>query len=375
MRVLNLSLDSQVLEKDSAVQRRLLAFAEKIGNTTPALADSGTPFNKGELTVFVPAGRSTVESLSPNLTVQGFGGPKLFQFFRMWSRAVEEVKKNRYDLITVQDSFFLGFLGVQLGEKCKIPVEIQVHGFEKMVGGRKQLARFVLGKATKIRVVSERLKRELNSIFHIPHSKMYVLPVYTQIDTTQRISKRKTVPYPFTFLMVGRLVAVKNIGLQIRAIAELIKQIPHVRLVIVGDGPEKASLKLQVNSLKLEDKILFEGRQENVSTYYGEADAFLLTSDYEGWGRVVLEAAANKLPSIMTDVGLAQEVIKNNENGFVISVGDQSELVLAMKELIDKPELRERLGEAALRTFRSLPTQEVQIQKQVTEWQTLISRK
>ena len=59
----------------------------------------------------------------------------------------------------------------------------------------------------------------------------------------------------------------------------------------------------------MEDKVFLKGIKD-LHKYYEEADAFLLTSDAEGWGRVVLEAAAHGMPIIMTNVGLAQEIIK-----------------------------------------------------------------
>ncbi len=372
-----LSLDKAILEKGSAVQARLLALAEKVG----------------EITVLVPAGKDGVQKLSEHLTVYAVGGNKILQLWKMWRMGQTLLApttpprglgtppqagggaEKRFDLITVQDAYFLGFLAVELGKKFSVPVEVQIHGFEKRVGGRARLASFVLSNATKIRVVSERLRKELEVLSSKLAGKIYVLPVYTQIETPTHSAKRKTVPYPFTFLTLGRLVPVKNIGLQIRAFAKLVEKVPHVRLRIVGDGPLLDSLKFEVVSLKLEDKIIFEGEQKEVGKYYEEADAFLLTSDYEGWGRVVLEAAAYHLPLIMTDVGLAQEVIVNEESGLIIPVGDEEELLRAMKDLLDKPELRERLGEAAFQAFKKLPSQEEHIQKQVEEWQKIINRK
>lgn len=363
MRVFNISLDKTILKKDSAVQRRLVSLAEAAG----------------ELTVCVPSTRTESVQPSEHLRVHAVGGLKPFQFFGLWLRARQELTRKRYDLVTVQDPYFLGFLGAQLAEKYSVPLEVQIHGFERMEGGRARLARFVFGKAKKIRVVSERLRRELYSTFRIPYSKMYVLPVYTQTHPTSILpskeGSRKRVPYPFTFLTVGRLVPVKNIGLQIRALAKVAEKIPQVRLRIVGDGPLREVLKLQVKSSKLEDKVLFEGYQEDLNRYYAEADAFLLTSDAEGWGRVVLEAAAHRLPIIMTNVGLAQELITNNESGFIIPVGDEHELVLAMLEFVGSPELRARLGEGAYKVFKALPKGEEQIQKQVKEWEILVDRK
>lgn len=359
MRVCNISLDAHILVEGSAVERRLILLSEKVG----------------EMTVLIPFEKDVIRQVSPHLTVRGVGGSKLVQFFKIWNIALKEIRRQPYDLITVQDAYFLGFLAVQLGNRFSIPVEVQVHGFEKLEGGRAHLARYVLSCATKIRVVSERLRRELTTNYQLPTTKLYLLPVATQVDVPLKVTKRKTVPYPFTFLTVGRLVPIKNIGLQVRAIAKLAEKIPHIRLQIVGEGPLADSLKCEVVRLKLEEKVVFEGYQKDLNRFYEEADAFLLTSNSEGWGRVVLEAAAHRLPIIMTDVGLAREVIRNNESGFIISVGDEHELVLAMKELLDKPDLRVRLGEGAVKAFKSLPSNEEQIQKQIKEWNVLVDRK
>src|SRR3989338_6101596 len=100
MKILNLSLDKSILEKDSAVQKRLIALAEKVG----------------ELTVFVPAGENMVMAVSPSLTVHAIGGWKPFQLLKVWMRARRELRAKKYDLITVQDIYFLAYVGVKLSE-------------------------------------------------------------------------------------------------------------------------------------------------------------------------------------------------------------------------------------------------------------------
>lgn len=359
MRVLNVSLDRRVFEKDSAVQKRLVALAEKTG----------------EITVLAPGKETRCERIGERLTIQSVGGPKILQLLLLWYKGAQELRAKTYDLITVQDPYFLGLLGYLLSRRFGVSLEIQVHGLEKFSGLRKWLAGYVLKRAGKIRAVSNRLRDFLAKSYKLKANSLYVLPIYTQISVPPRTQKRNTVPYPFTFLSVGRLVPVKNIGLQIRALARVAKEIPHVRLRIVGDGPERANLELIASSLKLAASVVFEGEQKEMSRFYEEADAFLLTSDSEGWGLVVLEAAAHRLPLIMTDVGLAREVIKNGESGFIIPVGDEEELALAMRELIDTPELRVRLGEGAYRVFRALPGSEEHIQKQIEAWQALLKKK
>ncbi len=331
MRVLNLSLDEMVSNPTSLIARRLAALSAAVG----------------EMAVLAPSGN----------------GGKVRQFFDLWRRAESALKEKKYDLITVQDTAYLALLAYLLARKFRVPLEVQVHGLEKFYGLRKLLARFLLKRADMIRVVSERLKREIST-------RAYVLPVYTQIPSQPPLYKGGGEGGDFVFLTVGRLVPVKNIQLQIRALARVVKEFPNVRLVIVGDGPEHENLKRKTKSEKVEEKIRFEGRQENLERYYQDADVFLLTSNSEGWGVVVTEAAAYGLPIIMTDVGLAGEFIENGENGIVIPVGDEDALVSAMRRIIKDADLRARLGTAAHRTFLSLPTPRAAIQKQVEAWRS-----
>lgn len=371
MRVLILGLDKNIFEDGSLVQKRLILLAEKTV----------------EITVLVPGEKDEQKEVSPHLRVCFVGGYKITQFFKMWrigntilrngaitthNKFLEKEGRKLYDLITVQDAYFLGLLAYLLARKFHVPFEVQVHGLEKFYGVRKLIAGFVLRRADKIRVVSERLKRELDSGLRTHDSRMYVLPVYTQIVGENPITNfANGDKKEFTFLTVGRLAHVKNIGMQIRAFARLAKESPNARLRIVGDGVERRNLQLITFNLQLDDKVVFEGRQNDVWRFYQKADAFLLTSDFEGWGVVVTEAACFGLPIIMTDVGLAGEFIKNGENGIVIPVDDEAALVAAMKCMIEDASLRARLGAAARRSFLALPSAEEQIHKQVEEWEKL----
>jgi glycosyltransferase involved in cell wall biosynthesis len=267
-----------------------------------------------------------------------------------------------------------------------VPLEIQIHGLEKFGGVRKLIAEFVLRRADKIRVVSQRLQSFLKSEILNLKSDIYVLPVYTQMGEKgergrmggkgergeRRERGEKGKGQPFIFLTVGRLVPVKNVALQIRAFARLVKEYPQIRLWVVGDGAERRNLQLTTNDLQLGDAVIFEGEQKDVRRFYEEADAFLLTSHYEGWGLAVTEAAGFGLPIIMTDVGLAGGFIKNNENGNIIPIGDEIALVSAMKRVIEDADLRARLGEPARASFLALPSAEAQIQRQIMYWNAML---
>lgn len=369
MKILMLSMDRNILDNQSLVQKRLITLAEKIG----------------ELMVFIPSESEKIEQISPYLIIHSVSGiihslgmKKPLQLGRLQTIITKTLKDKKYDLITVQDPYFLGFLGYLLSLRFNVPLEVQVHGFEKLSGLRAFLAQIALEKSEKIRVVSQRLQNKLIVDFKIPKEKMYVLPVYAQISTPTPLATREVLPLgkegetTFTFLTVGRLVPVKNIALQIRAFARIAREFPQARLRIVGGGPEQENLQYIADALSLNDRVIFEGEQKEVGVFYQSADAFLLSSDAEGWGVAVVEAAAHGLPIVMTDVGCAGEFIQNNENGIVIPVGNETALVSAMRRIITDTELRARLGKAARASFLALPSRDEHIKKQIIEWNSVI---
>lgn len=350
-----LSLDSAVLEQGSPVQRRLISLADAVG----------------EVAVLVPAEREGGIQLSHSLRVFAVSGSKKEQFGRLRRKGQELLMEKKYDLITVQDVYFLALVGYRLARKFGVPFEVQVHGFERFFGVRKLIARFVLRRARRVRVVSERLRRFVSDL--VGDAKVYVLPVYSQLRTSPTLLSdgKQNAHEPFVFLTVGRLVAIKNTSMQLRAFAKLHTEFPNMRLVIVGDGPEAERLRTAAKELSLGDAVSFEGRQRSVERYYDRAGAFLLTSDSEGWGVAAIEAAEHGLPIIMTDVGLAGELIKNGESGLVVPVGNESALLLAMKQIVRDAHLRKRLGEQAFRAACSLPSPDAYIARQIEEWRRI----
>lgn len=356
MRVLSLSLDGTIIEKNSLLEERMLSLSAATG----------------EVTVLVPANREGKRTLSSHLSVHAVKGSKKEQFRKLFRIGGTLLKEKPYDLVTAQDPFFLGLVAFLLARKAKVPFEVQVHGIERQGGARKLILRFVLKRADRVRVVSDRLRRFVAAL--VGDAKVYVLPVYSQMSALTGREAQSPAPKndgPFTFLTVGRLVPVKNISMQLCAFATLREELPRSRLIIVGDGPEADTLKSEARRLGIGRAVSFEGRQRDLAPYYTSADAFLLTSDSEGWGVAVIEAALHKLPVIMTDVGLAGDIIKNGESGIVVPTGNESALLHAMREVAKSGHLRVRLGEQAYRSARSLPSPEAHISRQVEEWKRL----
>ena len=362
MKILNLSLDKSILDKNSKTSRRIVEYGD--------LAD--------RYIVVVPDKDYKEIRLSEKVFVYGSGGGnKIFQLINVYRTAKKLLRRGEFDVVTVQDQYYLALVGRILAKKFKIGLELQIHGFEKYSGLRKIIADFAIPRASAIKCVSQRLKRQLMRDFGVKEEKITVAPIYSESIKfiKSKVYKVDSENNKFIFLTVGRLVPVKNVGLQIGAMAEAVKKYPNVELWIVGDGPEKSNLKSKISKLKLENNIKLLGWQNNPEEFYSQADAFLLTSDYEGWGMVAVEAANYGLPIIMTNVGCAGELIKDGESGIVIPVNDQAKLEEAMSRIIKDDSLRKKLAEGALSAIKNLPSKEETLALYKQSWEKAMKNK
>jgi len=354
MKVLSFGLDSSVLNRESLLAGRVVEYGELVE----------------KYTVAAPGLKDEEISLSGRVRIYGVGGCcRIWKLLKIYFRAKKILQAEKYDVLTVQDSYYLALIGWRLAEKFNIGLELQIHGFEKFVGLRKLIAKFIVPRADAIRTVSQRLKKQLIEEFGVAEGKITVVPIYVESRIKNYELRIKNNSEKFIFLTVGRLVPVKNISLQIEAMQEVVKKYPGAELWIIGDGPERKNYELRITNYELGKNIKLLGRKDNLDEYYNSADAFLLTSNSEGWGLSVIEAAAHGLPIIMTDVGLAGEVIKNNESGLVIPVGDKEKLIEAMEKIIIDKNLRKRLGSGAQAAIKKLLSKEKTLELYKKSWQ------
>ncbi|MFA4941903.1 MAG: glycosyltransferase family 4 protein [Patescibacteria group bacterium] len=356
MKILSLGLDNSILNKNSYLAKRVIDY----GN----LVD--------KYTVVVPSDKDEEIIISDKVEIFGVGGKnKAIKFLRIFKTAKKMLRKEKYDVITVQDQYYLALLAYGLAWKFKIGLEIQVHGFEKFSGFRKIIAKFIIPRANSVRVVGQRLKKKLINDFGVREEKITVASVFVETENRKLKIKDKKESKDFIFLTVGRLVPVKNIEMQVRAFKDLELGFKNLKLWIVGEGGLRKKLEARSKKLKISDKVKFFGSGEklDLENIYSQADAFLLTSDSEGWGLVVIEAANFGLPIIMTDVGCAGEVIKNGESGIIIPVGGQKELEEAMRMIIEDESLRKKLGQGAREAIAKLPKKEEILKLYLKSWE------
>ncbi len=134
----------------------------------------------------------------------------------------------------------------------------------------------------------------------------------------------------YNILSVAELKLQKDHKTLIRAISLLPKQL-NIKLIILGDGELMSELSLLVKSLNLSDKVNLHGFVKNPYPWYMSADLFVLSSQWEGFGNVIVEALECGLPVVSTDCPSGPaEILDNGTYGRLVSVGSPSELAAAM---------------------------------------------
>ncbi len=188
-----------------------------------------------------------------------------------------------------------------------------------------------------------------------PHAerRCRVIPNGVDLDdfsaTTGRRETRKSLGLPpdaTVITAVGRLVDFKRFDLLVDAVAGLRPEHPDVACVIVGDGPEKASLRARVARAGLEDVVVFAGHRGDVANILAASDLFAHPSPREAFGRVVVEAMAMGLPVVAPAAGGPAEIVRDGETGFLIRTNDASAIADAISRLVNAPHLRTEFGGA-----------------------------
>lgn len=208
----------------------------------------------------------------------------------------------------------------------------------------KALRRFCARRANMVIIPSRYLARAVVD-WGVSESKTLV--VYNAVESPS--SAPFTIPLVtrFKVVTVGRLVSWKQIDFLIEAIAEC----EGAGLVVVGDGPERDRLEAMARE-RLSQRVYFAGQRSKEETFalMAACDLFVLNSSYEGFPHVVLEAMCAGLPVVATNVGGTPELVRNGENGLLISPHANGDLAKTLMKLVTSSEERQRLAAGARET-------------------------
>lgn len=239
---------------------------------------------------------------------------------------------------------------------------------------RRNLARRLFAfRAKKYVAVSEDLYRWLKQNVGIPPRKLMLIP--NGVDTErfhpgrdpEMRAKLSIAEDEFVVGTIGRLDPVKNhVGL-INAINLLRGDAHKIRLIIVGDGPERGRIENCLRMLSIFPEPLMLGYRSDVHRLYRIFDLFVLNSFAEGMSNTLLEAMASGLPIVCTAVGGNVELIADRENGILVSPGNDMQLAEAILDFI----LSRRTGETYGSEAREFSVKRLSVQRMVAAYVSL----
>lgn len=292
----------------------------------------------------------TIQAVSEKLTLHPTASRTRFLMvidaFRIARALIKKNPTTRY-IVTTQDPFETALIGICLKYLYGVKLAVQEHGdfFGQPYWRRESVLnrfRYLFGifaqkRADLVRVVSRRQQKKLAAR---GISTATVLPVAISRERYQNAVPSSVVQFQegtFVFLSVARFVPQKNLSSLLQAFRTVHCTHPHARLVLVGRGPEEAKLRALLSSwyTEKENPVTILPWSDDVPGLMKASSAYVLSSYYEGWGRVLVEAMAAGLPVVTTDVGCAGEVVTDGVHGLVVPVADTDALGEAMERMID----------------------------------------
>ncbi|MCB9809977.1 glycosyltransferase family 4 protein [Candidatus Nomurabacteria bacterium] len=294
----------------------------------------------------------------------------VFDAYRIVKKIIKS--NNKKYIVTTQDPFGAGLVGLFLQKKLGVHLTVQEHAdafsgsFWKRESIKNQLlyilGKYILRQADTVRVVSDRIVEAVKKIG--VKANITKLPVAIDVDKFTQIECQKTDRFfgedTFQFLSVARFVPQKNLSLMIESFSEAYKKNDRIRLLLVGEGPDKDLIEEEIvknfptqNLSATPIKII--GWSENIPCLMRQSDAYLLTSNYEGWGRVLIEAMISSLPVVTTDVGCVGEVVLDRQHGLVVPVEDKDSLVNAIATIAGDKDLHNKIKS----NLKNIKTQDI----------------
>lgn len=215
----------------------------------------------------------------------------------------------------------------------------------------KKLFNNILKKFDNIIAVSKGIMDDFNNIYHLENKTNVIsnLVNIEKIIKKSKENKNKKNRKKLNIISVGRLHSMKGYDRLIEVVDKLTKEkkLSNIELQIFGDGPEFENLNNLIKNKKLNNIIKLMGRVNNPYIYIKNADLFILSSVYEPFGLVIVEALTLGIPVLATKNSATDKLIKNKYNGMVVENSIDG-LYEGLKDLINNKEKLDKLKENAL---------------------------
>lgn len=256
------------------------------------------------------------------------------------------------------DPFLYGFLAAKL---ARVPVIFYSNGGRSFPekAHRAWLERLWSRFTDQVTVNSQQLKTDMVSQIGIQAEKICVLDNgvdlsrFSAVPEGEKLALRHTLGLEASTPLigfVGRLAPQKGVTTLLRAFARIAPLLPACRLLLVGDGPQRQELEAGVQELGLDGRVLFLGSRNDVQRLLSIMDVLALTSIFEGFSNVLLEAMAMSVPVVATDVGDNARIVADGSTGYIVPPQDVVDAISdRLLSLLAQPEQARSMGRAGRR--------------------------
>lgn len=267
------------------------------------------------------------------------------------------VRREKPDVLHINSSK-AGLYGALIGRICRVPrIVFTAHGWA-FNEPRPSWQRFVFKTLHWLTVllshqtiaVSETLKNQLRwpgtpsriSVVRLGRS----VPVFKSREDARQLLEMQVTNTAYGLVdfhtdtwigTIAELHPIKNLSVAIDAVASLVHALPKLRYIIIGEGQERAHLENQIHHLGLEEYVFLVGSLPEAARFMKAFDLFVLPSQSEGAGYVLLEAGLAEVPIVATNVGGIPELISDQETGRLVPPGAVDALTAAIRELLADP--------------------------------------
>lgn len=240
-----------------------------------------------------------------------FVWPQVHSRIEIWRAA----KKNHYEVVTAQDPFWRGLIAWRIARRTGAKLNLQVHtDLSAQSFWRRCLARFLLRRANSVRVVSEKIRKQVQGLRG--KGLVHILPIFVDASRFQNLAPKSHSQK--TILWIGRFEPEKDPLYAVQVLKEIRAKGVDAKLIMLGAGSLESTVRRQAEGLSVE----FPGWQDPAS-YLQVADVVLCTSRHESWGASIIEALATGVPVVAPDVGIAKEagavVVSKSELGNAVT--------------------------------------------------------
>ena len=266
-------------------------------------------------------------------------------------RQIEEyIQEDGVDLVHTH-GYKADLYGYLAAWRCHKPVVATCHnwvGGTAALGIYNHLDRMALKKFNALAAVSDKVAQRLLA-FGVSAEKIKTIANGIEVKVFERAEPLPLLNFEGSTVvgMVARLDMQKGFEYLLQAARKLCKTFPGLKIVIVGDGPDRSAIEEMIEQYGLQSNVILAGQQSNMPGVYAAMDIFVLPSLNEGLPMTILEAMAASKPVIATRVGAIPSVITDGENGLLVAPKDTEGLRNAIASLLGNPERRRRTGDQA----------------------------